>query len=121
VERSVSEREREACIQHLVTPTISCVRAVPEVGGEGRPTWAPISQGPHSLLTGLKNYCTLLVKIFSVDDSFDFKENNLTSELRILQMTLPDRSISAMEIFEFVRRMDCYPNFLLIGYYLLYQ
>jgi hypothetical protein len=94
---------------------------VPEVGREGRPTWAPISQGPHSLHTGLKNYCTLLVKIFSVDDSFDFKENNLTSELRILQMTLPDRSISAMEIFEFVRRMDCYPNFLLIGYYLLYQ
>jgi hypothetical protein len=96
-------------------------RAVPEVGREGRPTWALISQGPHSLHTGLKNYCTLLVKIFSVDDSFDFKENNLTSELRILQMTLPDRSISAMEIFEFVRRMDCYPNFLLIGYYLLYQ
>jgi hypothetical protein len=52
----------------------------------------------------------MLAKTFSVDDSFDFEENNLTSELRILQMTLPDISMSAMEIFEFVRRMDCYPN-----------
>lgn len=51
----------------------------------------------------LKDYCTMLAKTFSVDHSFDFEENNLTSELRILQMTLPDRSMSAMEIFEFVR------------------
>jgi hypothetical protein len=48
----------------------------------------------------------MLAKTFSVDDSFDFEENNLTSELRILQMTLLDISMSAMEIFEFVRRMD---------------
>jgi hypothetical protein len=48
----------------------------------------------------------MLAKTFSVDDSFDFEENNLTSEFRILQMTLLDISMSAMEIFEFVRRMD---------------
>jgi hypothetical protein len=54
-----------------------------------------------------------------VDDSFDFEENNLTSELRILQMTLPDRSMSSMEIFEFVRRMDCYPN-ISVAYQILF-
>jgi hypothetical protein len=48
----------------------------------------------------------MLAKEFSIDNSFDFEENNLTSELRILQMTLPDRSMSGMEFFEFVRRMD---------------
>jgi hypothetical protein len=52
----------------------------------------------------------MLAKEFSIDNSFDFEENNLTSELRILQMTLPDRSMSGMEFFEFVRRMDWYPN-----------
>ena len=67
----------------------------------------------------LKDYCTMLAKTFSVDDSFDFEENNLTSELRILQMTLPDRSMSAMEIFEFVRRMDCYPN-IFVAYRILF-
>jgi hypothetical protein len=67
----------------------------------------------------LKDYCTMLAKTFSVDDSFDFEENNLTSELRILQMTLPDRSMSAMEIFEFVRRMDCYPN-IFVAYRVLF-
>ena len=27
-----------------------------------------------------------------------------------MQSTLPDRAMSAMEIFEFVREPDCYPN-----------
>jgi hypothetical protein len=36
--------------------------------------------------------------------------NNLVLELRILQMTLLDRSIFAREFFEFVRGIDCYPN-----------
>jgi hypothetical protein len=67
----------------------------------------------------LRDYCTMLAKTFSVDDSFDFEENNLTSELRILQMTLPNRSMSAMEIFEFVRRMDCYPN-IFVAYQILF-
>jgi hypothetical protein len=67
----------------------------------------------------LQDYCTMLAKTFSVDDSFDFEENNLTSELRILQMTLPDRSMSVMEIFEFVRRMDCSPN-MFVAYRILF-
>jgi hypothetical protein len=79
----------------------------------------PHLPGAHPLHTGLKDYCTTLAKIFSVDDSFDFEENNLTSELRILQMTLRDRSMSAMENFEFVRRMDCYPN-IFIAYRILF-
>ena len=36
-----------------------------------------------------------------------------------MQITLPDRSISAMEIFEFVRRMDCYPN-IFVAYRILF-
>src|SRR6266542_2472017 len=46
----------------------------------------------------------------SLGDSLDVELNNLISELSILQMTLPDRPMSAMEIFEFVREVDCYPN-----------
>ena len=38
------------------------------------------------------------------------KLNNLISELRVMQLTLPDRTMSAMEVFEFVREVDCYPN-----------
>jgi hypothetical protein len=32
----------------------------------------------------LKDYCAMLAKSFSVDDSSNFEENNLISELRIL-------------------------------------
>jgi hypothetical protein len=34
-------------------------------------------------------------------------------------MTLPDRSMFAMEIFEFVRRMDYYPN-IFVAYRILF-
>jgi hypothetical protein len=34
-------------------------------------------------------------------------------------MTLLDRSMSAMKIFEFVRRMDCYPN-IFVAYQILF-
>jgi hypothetical protein len=44
----------------------------------------------------LKDFCTVLAKTFSIDDSFEFKENKLISELWILQITLPERSMSAM-------------------------
>jgi hypothetical protein len=64
----------------------------------------------------------MLAKTFSVDDSFDFEENNLTSELRILQMTLPDISMSAMEILSLLGEWIAIPiYFLFIRYYLLYQ
>ena len=35
----------------------------------------------------------------SLGDSLDVELNNLISELSILQMTLPDRPMSVMEIF----------------------
>uniref|UniRef100_A0A8I6XYK5 HAT C-terminal dimerisation domain-containing protein n=1 Tax=Hordeum vulgare subsp. vulgare TaxID=112509 RepID=A0A8I6XYK5_HORVV len=36
-----------------------------------------------------------------------------------MQSTLPDRAMSAMEIFEFVREADCYPN-ISIAYRILF-
>ena len=36
-----------------------------------------------------------------------------------MQSTLPDRSMSAMEIFEFVQEADCYPN-ISIAYRILF-
>jgi hypothetical protein len=38
---------------------------------------------------------------------------------RILQSTLLDRSIFAMELFEFIREIDCYPN-ILVAYRILF-
>ena len=35
------------------------------------------------------------------------------SELKVLQMTLPGKSMTAMEIFEFVKDVNCYPNVLI--------
>uniref|UniRef100_A0A8I6X682 HAT C-terminal dimerisation domain-containing protein n=1 Tax=Hordeum vulgare subsp. vulgare TaxID=112509 RepID=A0A8I6X682_HORVV len=34
----------------------------------------------------------------------------MISELSVLEFTLPDRTMGAMEIFHFVREADCYPN-----------
>ena len=36
--------------------------------------------------------------------------NDLISELKVLQLTLPDRQLSAMDIFEIVKEVDNYPN-----------
>uniref|UniRef100_A0A8I6X456 HAT C-terminal dimerisation domain-containing protein n=1 Tax=Hordeum vulgare subsp. vulgare TaxID=112509 RepID=A0A8I6X456_HORVV len=53
----------------------------------------------------LKNSCTI-----SSSGSCDVDLNDLISELTVIQSTLPDRAMSAMDIFEFVRESDCYPN-----------
>ena len=45
-----------------------------------------------------------------MDGSSDVELHDLISELTVMQSTLPDRIMSAMEIFEFVREADCYPN-----------
>ncbi|KAG2583658.1 hypothetical protein PVAP13_6KG198312 [Panicum virgatum] len=58
----------------------------------------------------LTGCCTAFAKTFSLDDSCDVDLNDLISELKVLQLTLPDRQMSAMEIFEFVKEMDSYPN-----------
>lgn len=59
---------------------ISSSRAVPEVGREGRPTQAPISQGPHRTQS-----------LIGIQDRNGYY-------------------LLYQYIFEFVRRMDCYHN-----------
>jgi hypothetical protein len=43
----------------------------------------------------------------------------MISELAVIQSTLLDKPISAMEIFEFVTEADCYPN-IFIAYRILF-
>ena len=54
--------------------------------------------------------CTALVVAFSLNGSSDIDLNDLIFELSVLQFTLPDTPITAMEIFEFVTKADCYLN-----------
>jgi len=68
---------------------------------------------------GLKECCTKFSETFSLDGSSDVEINDLISELTVMQSTLPDRSMSAMEIFEFVQEADCYPN-ISIAYQILF-
>ncbi|XP_062232383.1 uncharacterized protein LOC133929596 [Phragmites australis] len=58
----------------------------------------------------LKDRCTKFAETFSLKGSSDVELNDLIFELSVMQLTLPDRPMSAMEIFEFVRNADCYPN-----------
>jgi hypothetical protein len=67
----------------------------------------------------LTNCCNKFDKTFTFDNSSDVDLNDLISELKILQLTLPDRQMSAMEIFEFVREVDNYPN-VVIAYRILF-
>jgi hypothetical protein len=47
----------------------------------------------------LTDCCIKFDKIFYSDNSSDGDLNDLISELKVLQLTLPDRQMSAMEIF----------------------
>jgi hypothetical protein len=67
----------------------------------------------------LTNCCNKFDKAFTFDNSSDVDLNDLISELKILQLTLTDRQMSAMEIFEFVREVDSYPN-VVIAYRILF-
>jgi hypothetical protein len=58
----------------------------------------------------LKVCCTTLAAVFSQRGLSDFDLNDLISELSVLQFTLPDTPMTAMEIFEFVIKADCYSN-----------
>ena len=40
----------------------------------------------------------------------DVELDDLFSELKVLQVTLPDQLMSASEILHFVKIADCYPN-----------
>jgi hypothetical protein len=67
----------------------------------------------------LRDHCINFVKTFSLDGSSDVDVNDMISELTVIQSTLPDKPISAMEIFEFVTEADCYPN-ISIAYRILF-
>jgi hypothetical protein len=47
---------------------------------------------------------------FSHDNQSDVELDDLFSELKVLQVTLPDQLMSASEILHFVKDADCYPN-----------
>jgi hypothetical protein len=57
----------------------------------------------------LRDRCTEFANTFSHKGSCDVDLNDLILELTVIQLTLPD-SMTAMEIFEYVREADCYPN-----------
>ena len=58
----------------------------------------------------LRRCCTNFAKTFSHDNSTDVDLDDFVSELKVLQMTLPNTLMPADQIFEFVRAADCYPN-----------
>jgi hypothetical protein len=58
----------------------------------------------------LRRHCTNFVKTFTHDESADVNLDDFVSELKVLQMTLPNTSMSADQIFDFVRAADCYLN-----------
>jgi hypothetical protein len=47
---------------------------------------------------------------FSHDNSSEVEINDFFSELKVLQMTLPDSLMSVPKILKFVMDADCYPN-----------
>ena len=49
-------------------------------------------------------------KSFFCDNSSDVDLDDFVSELKVLQETLPDGLMSALEILQFVMVVDCYPN-----------
>ncbi|XP_066347768.1 uncharacterized protein [Miscanthus floridulus] len=67
----------------------------------------------------LKDHCIKFAKTFSSDGSSDVDVNDMISELAVMQSTLPDKPMSAMEIFEFVTEADCYLN-IYIAYRILF-
>ncbi|XP_057796565.1 uncharacterized protein LOC131012599 [Salvia miltiorrhiza] len=58
----------------------------------------------------LRNCCVNLNSALTHDNLSDVKLDDLFTELKILQVTLPNETISAIEILEFVKSADCYPN-----------
>ncbi|XP_048550669.1 zinc finger MYM-type protein 1-like [Triticum urartu] len=58
----------------------------------------------------LRKCCSNFANTFTHNNSSDVDSNDFFSELKVLQMILPNNLMSADEIFEFVRAADCYPN-----------
>ena len=60
--------------------------------------------------SNLRKYCTTFAKTFTHKNSCDVDLDDFFSELKVLQVTLPDNLMSAHEILQFVTVVDCYPN-----------
>ncbi|KAJ9567830.1 hypothetical protein OSB04_003796 [Centaurea solstitialis] len=58
----------------------------------------------------LKNCCAKFGDTFSHNNMVDVDVHDFYSELKVLQVTLPSKSMSAIEILDFVNVTDCYPN-----------
>jgi hypothetical protein len=58
----------------------------------------------------LKECCVKFYSTFSHDNSSDVDIDDLFSELRVLQFTLPTETMSGIDILKFVKHADCYPN-----------
>ena len=64
--------------------------------------------------TDLWLHYKIFVKTFSHDNSSDVEINDFFQELKVLQVTLPDSLMSALEILEFVMAADCFSNILVV-------
>lgn len=58
----------------------------------------------------LKERCANFHNTFSHEGSSDVDLEDFFSELRILQSTLSDETMTPIEILEFIKDVDCYPN-----------
>jgi hypothetical protein len=59
----------------------------------------------------LEECCIKFANTFSYDDSSPVVElYDLISELKIMKYTLPDGTLSDIEISQHTRHMDCYPT-----------
>jgi hypothetical protein len=66
----------------------------------------------------LEKCCQKIANILSHDGSSDAEVHDFISELKIFKCTIPNGAISAMEIFEHIRDLDCYlmPPLLIASY-----
>ena len=71
------------------------------------------------MILNLKSAALNLPKKNLADGSSDVEVHDLIFELKILKFTLPEGALSAMEIFEHVGEVDCYPN-IFIAYRILF-
>ena len=67
----------------------------------------------------LRKCCTKFAKTFTHKRACDVELDDFFSELRMLQMTLPDEPMSAIKMFEFVRNINSFPN-ISIAYRILF-
>jgi hypothetical protein len=68
----------------------------------------------------LEEGCQRFAETFSLEGgSCDVDVYDLISELKMMRFTLPDGVMSAMDIFEHIREVDCYPN-ISIAYRILF-